>query len=48
MNDTYHHRVKQYGVPFLPTRYGQRTLCKHEEILVVGNTDDTHDASRVS
>ena len=28
--------------------HGQRTLCKHEEILVVGDTHDTDDASRVS
>ena len=32
----------------LSLMHGQRTLSKHEEILVVGNTDDTHDASRVS
>ena len=27
--------------------HDQRTLCKHEKILVVGNTDDTDDASRI-
>ena len=28
--------------------HGQRTLCKDEQILVVGDTDDTHDTGRVS